>query len=329
MVDEGVVVDGGAVVDEAVVVDGGDGAAGAGNSVAEAATGAGSVGAATPAGSADAPGTSGTVVPSVAVGAATPLVAVVVVASAVALVGVVAGAVGVRWPLTGGDTASNRLVNGVIGSRSVAVIGSVVGQAGSGVAATGWMRTVGLGSWLRWVCVGTWLDVTPRSCQNTQGYPGPGNQQKRSPHCRGVVVVVVGGGGGGRRVVVVVGATVVVVGAADVPVVVVSVVVVVEEEDDGADVEAELLLDAVVAVTVTVRLGGSLRLTTTISPPSLGGSASGDSATAQLDARSAAVAAPIRAPNATRPEPPNAVSIPNDYRPHSFGSNPWGHLVPA
>ncbi|WP_380723282.1 hypothetical protein [Saccharothrix hoggarensis] len=145
-------------------------------------------------------------------------------------------------------------------------------------------------------------------------------------------------GGGGCRVVVVVvvvGRAVVVVVTAVVVVVVVSVVVVVDaEEDDEAEEEADEEDegdDAVVPVTVIVRLGCSLRFTTTMSPPSpgWGGAARGDSATAQVDARKAATAAPIMAPKASRPGPPSAVSINYDYRPHSFGSNPVRHLVPA
>jgi hypothetical protein len=214
----------------------------------------------------------------------------------------------------------------------VAVIGSVVGQAGSGVAATGWMRTVGV-SLLRWGWVGTWLDVTPRSCQNTLGDPGPGDQQKMRPHGLRVVVVVVDVVVG-RRVVVVVGRVVVVVVVVtavvvevDAPVV---VVVVVDVVVPVVVVEvAELVLDAVVPVAVTARLGCSLRLTTTISPTSVGGRPCGARTRAACDARSAATAAPIRAPKARRPEPPKAVSINYDYRPHSFGSNRSGHLVPA
>jgi hypothetical protein len=52
--------------------------------------------------------------------------------------------------LVGGALGSNAVVDAGTGGMFVAVIGSVVGQAGSKVAATGWMRTVGV-SWLRWV----------------------------------------------------------------------------------------------------------------------------------------------------------------------------------
>lgn len=144
-----------------------------------------------------------------------------------------------------------------------------------------------------------------------------------------VVVVVVG-----RRVVVVVGravVVVVVVVVAPVVVAVVSVVVVVVL-DDVLDVAEELECadeGEELPVTVTVRLGCPLRLTTTISPPCGGGRPCGDLATAACETTSAANAAPIRAPKASRPEPPSAVSIHNDYRPHSFGSNHPGHLVPA
>lgn len=133
-----------------------------------------------------------------------------------------------------------------------------------------------------------------------------------------VVVVVVG-----RRVVVVVGRTVVVVVTLVVvvvtPDVVVVVVVVVLLLDVVVVVVApdELVLDAVVAVAVIVRLGCSLRLTTTISPASVGSRPRGARAMLPCAAKRAVTAAPIRAPKANRPEPPNAVSIPNDYRPHS------------
>ncbi|GAB2998794.1 hypothetical protein GCM10027184_63070 [Saccharothrix stipae] len=236
-------------------------------------------------------------------------------------------------PLVGSVTGGNFVVAAATGLRSVAVSGSVVGQAGSGVVATGWMRTVGV-PLVRWGWVGTWLDVTPRSCQSTLGDPVAGDQQKMSPHGLRVVVVVVLVVVG-RRVVVVVGRVVVVVVTAVVVVVaVVPVVVVVVLLDDEETVvvvvlPAELVLDVVVSVPPPVRLGCSLPLTTTISPPSAGSSPRGGFTTPPCTARRAATAAPIKAPKASRPEPPNAVSIPNDYRPHSFGSNPSGHLVPA
>lgn len=155
-----------------------------------------------------------------------------------------------------------------------------------------------------------------------------------SPHCLRVVVVVVVVVG--RRVVVVVvvvgRAVVVVVVTSDVVVAVVPVVVVVVADDvDVALVGPdEPVLDDVVPVAVTVRSGCSLRLTTTISPPPpVGSRPRGDLAMLPCAASKAATAAPIKAPNASRPGPPNAVSIPNDYRPHSFGSNPHGQLVPA
>ncbi|MFJ6670422.1 hypothetical protein ACIQMJ_04860 [Actinosynnema sp. NPDC091369] len=132
-----------------------------------------------------------------------------------------------------------------------------------------------------------------------------------------VVVVVVG-----RRVVVVVGRAVVVVVTVVVVVVtpdVVDVVVVVLLLDVVVVVVVpdELVLDAVVAVAVIERLGCSLRLTTTISPLSVGSRPRGARVMLPCAAKRAATAAPIRAPKASRPEPPNAVSIPNDYRPHS------------
>jgi hypothetical protein len=143
-----------------------------------------------------------------------------------------------------------------------------------------------------------------------------------------VVVVVVG-----RRVVVVVGSTAVVVVVVVTPVVVAAVSVVVVVVLDVVVVVVEELEcddeDELAPVVVTVRLGCPLRLTTTISPPFGGGRPCGDFATAAWDTRSAANAAPISAPKASRPEPPSAVSIHNDYRPHPVGSNPSGHLVPA
>jgi hypothetical protein len=236
-------------------------------------------------------------------------------------------------PWAGRITGGNFVVAAATGLRSVAVIGSVVGQAGSGVVATGWMRTVGV-PLVRWGWVGTWLDVTPRSCQSTLGDPVAGDQQKMSPHCLRVVVVVLLVVVVGRRVVVVVGRVVVVVVTSVVVVVaVVSVVVVVVLDDDDTVVVVVLpedaVLDVVVPVPPPVRLGCSLRLTTTISPPSAGSRPLGGFTTPPCTARRAATAAPIRAPKASRPEPPNAVSIHNDYRPHSFGSNPSGHPVPA
>jgi hypothetical protein len=240
-----------------------------------------------------------------------------------------------RWPLSvpfdGPDTGSNFVVAAGTGVRLVAVIGSVVGQAGCRVAAMGCTRTVGV-SLVRWGWVGTWLDVTPRSCQNTFGDPVPGDQQKMIPHGLRVVVVVVVVVG--RRVVVVVGRVVVVVVTFDVvviPVVVVVVVVVPDEDDvvvgvfvlDDPDLE-----DDVVPVAVAVRIGCSLPRTTTISPPSAGSRPRGLSAVLAC-ARRAAIAAPIRAPKASRPDPPSAESIVNDYRPHSSGSNPSAELVPA
>jgi hypothetical protein len=134
----------------------------------------------------------------------------------------------------------------------------------------------------------------------------------------------------------VVGRTVVVVVTSDVveaPVVVLVTVVVPDEDDD--DVVLVLapdepdLEDAVVPVAVAVRRGCSLPRMTTISPPSVGSRPRGDSAMLACVASRAATAAPIKAPKASRPDPPNAVSIVNDYRPHSFGSNPPGQLVPV
>ncbi|XVS64552.1 hypothetical protein ACQPYE_00365 [Actinosynnema sp. CA-299493] len=144
-----------------------------------------------------------------------------------------------------------------------------------------------------------------------------------------VVVVVVG-----RRVVVVVvvGRAVVVVVVDDVvvvTVVLVVVVVVVEDADVVLDRSLDLVPADVVPVVGVVRPGCSLRLTTTTSPPPVGSRPRGGLAVLPCAANSAATAAPIRAPNASRPGPPNAVSIPNDYRPHSLGSNPRGQLVPA
>ncbi|WP_170232116.1 hypothetical protein [Saccharothrix saharensis] len=218
-----------------------------------------------------------------------------------------------------------------MGGRLVAVIGSVVGQAGSGAGATGCTRTVGV-SLVRWGWVGTWLDVTPRSCQNTFGDPVPGDQQKMIPQGLRVVVVVVVVVVG-RRVVVVVGRTVVVVVTLVVvvvtPEVVVVVVVLLPDVVVVVVVPDVLLLGPVVAVAVTVRLGCSLRLTTTTSPASVGSRPRGARAMLPCAAKRAATAAPIKAPKANRPEPPNAVSIPNDYRPHPWGSNPPGRLVPA
>jgi hypothetical protein len=60
------------------------------------------------------------------------------------------GGPGTTWPLVGGLPGSNALADAGTGGMFVAVIGSVVGQTGSWVAATGWMRTVGV-SLLRWV----------------------------------------------------------------------------------------------------------------------------------------------------------------------------------
>ncbi|MFE9744186.1 hypothetical protein ACFYOT_04720 [Saccharothrix saharensis] len=149
----------------------------------------------------------------------------------------------------------------------------------------------------------------------------PGDQQKMSPHGLRVVVVVVVVLVG-RRVVVVVGRTVVVVVTLVVVVVTPDVVVVVVVVPLLAVVVVvvvpdELVLDAVVAVAVTVRLGCSLPLTTTISPASVGSRPRGARVMLPCVTRRAAIAAPIKAPKANRPEPPNAVSIPNDYRPHS------------
>ncbi|KOX35253.1 hypothetical protein ADK67_02175 [Saccharothrix sp. NRRL B-16348] len=151
-----------------------------------------------------------------------------------------------------------------------------------------------------------------------------------SPHGLRVVVVVVAVVVVGRRVVVVVGRAVVVVVTSDVVVAVVSVVVVVVLDDVDVVVVRpdELVLDDVEPVAVIVRFGCSLRLTTTMSPP-VGSRPRGDWAVLPCAANRAATAAPIKAPKANRPEPPNAVSIPNDYRPHSIGSNPHGQLVPA
>ncbi|ROP39250.1 hypothetical protein EDD40_4630 [Saccharothrix texasensis] len=143
-----------------------------------------------------------------------------------------------------------------------------------------------------------------------------------------VVVVVVG-----RRVVVVVvvvGRAVVVVVVDDVVVAVVVVVVVVVDDADVVLVRlVDLLLDDVALVAVVVRSGCSLPLTTTISPPPVGSRPRVGLVVLPFTASRAATAAPTKAPNASRPGPPNAVSIPNDYRPHSFGSNPRGQLVPA
>ncbi|MER5261312.1 hypothetical protein ABTZ99_04400 [Actinosynnema sp. NPDC002837] len=161
----------------------------------------------------------------------------------------------------------------------------------------------------------------------------PGDQQKMSPHCLRVVVVVVVVVGRRVVVVVVVGRAVVVVVTSDVVVAVVSVVVVVVVAEDVDVAPApldELVLDDVVPVAVIVRSGCRLPLTITISPPPpVGSRPRGDLAMLPWATNKAATAAPIKAPNASRPGPPNAVSIPNDYRPHSFGSNPRGQLVPA
>ena len=152
------------------------------------------------------------------------------------------------------------------------------------------------------------------------------------PHCLRVVVVVVVVVG--RRVVVVVGRGVVVVVTLVVvvvlPVVVLVVVVVVlVDVVVVVDVPDDLVVDAVVPVAVIVRLGCSLPLTTTISPASVGSRPRGDRDVLPCAARRAATTAPTKAPKASRPGPPNAVSILNDYRPHSCGSNLPGQLVPA
>ncbi|OKI18212.1 hypothetical protein A6A25_11655 [Saccharothrix sp. CB00851] len=234
-------------------------------------------------------------------------------------------------PFEAGVTGSNFVVAAATGGRLVAVIGSAVGHAGSCAAASGCMRIVGV-SLVRWGWVGTWLDVTPRSCQNTLGSPVAGDQQKMSPHgLRVVVVVVLVVVVVGRRVVVVVGRAVVVVVTFDV-VVTVAVVVVVLVPDIVVVVVVpdDLVFAGVVAVAVIVRLGCSLRLTTTISPPPpVGSRPRGALVMLPCAAMRAATAAPIKAPKASRPEPPNAVSILNDYRPHPSGSNPSGQLVPA
>ena len=230
------------------------------------------------------------------------------------------------------DTGSNFVVAAATGVRLVAVIGSVVGQAGSRMAATGCTRTVGV-SLVRWGWVGTWLDVTPRSCQNTLGDPVPGNQQKISPHGLRVVVVVVAlVVVVGRRVVVVVGRAVVVVVMSDVVVAVVSVVVVVVLDDVDVVVVRpdELVLDDVVPVAVIVRFGCSLRLTTTMSPP-VGSRPRGDWAVLPCAANRAATAAPIKAPKANRPEPPDAAASPTTtgLTPCDIGWNSSRTMVPA
>ncbi|WP_447005045.1 hypothetical protein ACRAKI_00345 [Saccharothrix isguenensis] len=156
-----------------------------------------------------------------------------------------------------------------------------------------------------------------------------------SPHLLRVVVVVVAVGVGcGVVVAVVVGRTVVVVAVTPVlvvvPVVVVVLVVVLDDAVVVVVVEDPVFDDDdVVPITVTVRLGCSLPLTTTISPPVAGGRPCRGFVMAACDTIRAANAAPIKAPKETRPEPPSAVSIHNDYRPHSFGSNCPKHLVPA
>ncbi|WP_181320198.1 hypothetical protein [Saccharothrix carnea] len=160
----------------------------------------------------------------------------------------------------------------------------------------------------------------------------PGDQQKMSPHGLRVVVVVLVVVVVGRRVVVVVGRVVVVVVTFDVVVTVEVVVVVVLVPDVVVVVVVvldERLFDEVVAVAVIVRSGCSLRLTTTISPPPVGSRPRGALVMLPCAANKAATAAPSKAPKASRPEPPNAVSILNDYRPHPSGSNLSGQLVPA
>ncbi|MFI9008714.1 hypothetical protein ACIGNX_15945 [Actinosynnema sp. NPDC053489] len=167
----------------------------------------------------------------------------------------------------------------------------------------------------------------------------PGDQQKMIPHGLRVVVVVLVGVVVGRRVVVVVGRAVVVDVTVAVVVVVVAVVVVLGALLPPADEEAVVVVvvapddperdDDVAPVAATVRPGCSLPLTTTIPPLCVGSSPRGSLVVLPCAARRAATAAPTRAPKASRPEPPNAVSIHNDYRPHSVGSNHSGQLVPA
>ncbi|RKT51914.1 hypothetical protein C8E97_0404 [Saccharothrix australiensis] len=159
-----------------------------------------------------------------------------------------------------------------------------------------------------------------------------------SPHGLFVVVVVV------VRVVVVVGGRVVVVGARVVVVVVTAVVVVAPLVPPASPVVVvvlvvEVLTDvfALVAAEVPVvvgvvagdvRRGSALRFTTTTPASPNGWIACGAVPSAPW-ASSAATAAPIRAPTASRAGPPPAVSIHTDYRPHPIGSNHLAGSIPA
>ncbi|GAA1266574.1 hypothetical protein [Saccharothrix xinjiangensis] len=107
-----------------------------------------------------------------------------------------------------------------------------------------------------------------------------------------------------------------------------------EDEDDDVvdDVGAPEVSEApetVVTGSEAVGLGRSLPFTTTMCPTSEGAVRGGaGSATVEKPTR-AASAEPTSAPRASRPGPPNSVSIHHDYRPHPSGSNRVRQLAPA